>query len=435
MINFKIQPGGNLHGRVHVPGDKSISHRAVMLGSLAAGDSQIKGFLEGEDCLATLHAFEQMGVKIDRLAPSELVIHGVGLDGLKKPEQALDLANSGTGMRLLAGILAGQTFDSVLTGDSSLQKRPMARIAEPLRKMGAKIELRQGEFPPIQVFGGQKLKGIRYQMPIPSAQVKSCLLLAGLYAKGKTVISEPAPTRDHTERMLEAFGCEVGRKNSTVVVKGGSQLSPAKIYVPGDISSAAFFIVGACIASGSDVLLKHVGVNPNRIGILNILSLMGADFDILNENLIGNEPVADIRVRSSKLVGIEIPIEQVPLAIDEFPALFIAAACAKGTTTLRKAEELRVKESDRIHIMAEGLKALGIFAESLPDGIRIKGGRIKGGTVKSAGDHRIAMAFAMAGLVAESEVIVEDCANVATSFPGFVELAKNSGLKIVIIRH
>lgn len=429
-INFTIQPGGQLQGRIRVPGDKSISHRSIMLGSLAKGQTQINGFLTSEDCLATMQAFQNMGVKIEGPLDEKITVHGAGLHGLIPPAQPLDLGNSGTSIRLLTGILAAQTFNSVLTGDESLQKRPMARVADPLNQMGAKVHLQTGGFPPIEITGGQPLKGIRYQMPVASAQVKSALLLAGLYAQGKTEITEPAATRDHTERMLEIFGADIERNNSTITVSSGKELMATKIQVPADISSAAFFMVGACIAAGSDVLLKHVGTNPCRTGVINILSLMGADFEIRNERMFNNEPIADIRVRSSKLIGVDIPFDQVPLAIDEFPALFIAAACAQGVTTLRKAEELRVKESDRIEGMAKGLRALGIHVETMPDGIRIEGGRIQGGKVNSYGDHRIAMSFAIAGLVASGEIIIEDCSNVATSFPNFIELAKNAGLKI-----
>lgn len=430
QINYRVTPGGNLQGRIRVPGDKSISHRAIMLGALADGTTEIKGFLAGEDCLATMHAFQAMGVQIQKTANDNVLVQGVGLHGLRKPLSALDLGNSGTAIRLLSGILAGQSFDSVLTGDASLRKRPMTRITEPLTLMGASIQLASGGVPPISIAGGHSLHGIHYQMPMASAQVKSCVLLAGLYAQGETAVTEPAATRDHTERMLEAFGVNIQQRNGTVIIKVPKQLNANKIYVPADISSAAFFMVGACIAPGSDIFLKHVGVNPNRMGVINILSLMGANFEICNERIFNNEPIADIHVRSSQLHGIEIPISQVPLAIDEFPALFIAAACAKGTTILKKAEELRVKESDRLQVMAEGLQKLGIQAEALPDGIRIEGGKIQGGTVNSAGDHRIAMSFAIAGLVAQAPIVIEDCANVATSFPNFVELAAHAGLKI-----
>lgn len=430
-LTFKIQPGGQLSGRIRVPGDKSISHRGIMLGAIANGTTTIKGFLTGDDCLATLNAFRNLGVKIELAQTGEVRVHGVGLYGLEPPTQALDLGNSGTSMRLLSGILAAQDFNSVLTGDASLCKRPMARIADPLVKMGAKITLQQGGVPPIEITAVEKLKAIQYRMPIASAQVKSCLLLAGLYAEGETSIIEPAPSRDHTERMLEAFGIAVQRQNSTVSIAGGVELAGTTVYVPADISSAAFFMVGACIAAGSEIVLQQVGMNRYRTGVINILSLMGADFEIMNEHYVNSEPVADIQIHGSKLRGIEIPFDQVPLAIDEFPAIFIAAACAKGVTTLRQAQELRVKESDRLQVMAEGLQTLGIQVEVLPDGIRIEGGKFKGGRVNAHGDHRIAMSFAMAGLVAQEEIIIEDCANVATSFPNFVTLAKDAGLEII----
>lgn len=430
LKNYEILPGGHLTGVIQVPGDKSISHRAIMLGAIAEGQTHISGFLEGADCLATLQAFRTLGVNITDPNEGKVRIEGVGLTGLKAPMEPLDLGNSGTSMRLLTGILAGQKFDSILTGDASLQKRPMARIAVPLQEMGAQITLQAGNVPPIYIKGNQTLKGIHYQMPMPSAQVKSCLLLAGLYAEGETRVTEPALTRDHTERMLGAFGVEVKTKGSMISIEGGQSLLGTQIKVPADISSAAFFMVGASIATGSNILLKNVGINPCRSGVLNILSLMGADFEILNSRFLGLEPVADIRFKSSALMGIEIPIGQVPLAIDEFPALFIAAACAKGVTTLRKAEELRVKESDRIQVMAEGLQTLGIKAQVLADGIQIEGGKIKGGTINSYGDHRIAMAFAMAGLVAAESIIIQDCANVDTSFPDFAKMAQQSGVNL-----
>lgn len=429
-ISYKVQPGGQLKGRIQVPGDKSISHRAVMLGALANGVTHISGFLTGEDCIATLRAFQQMGVKIDGPHSGKVTVHGVSMQGLKAPQQMLDLGNSGTSMRLLTGILAAQNFDSVLTGDASLRKRPMLRIAKPLEQMGAKINLQPEGTPPIEIFGKQNLHGINYQMPVASAQVKSCLLLAGLYAQGETIISEPAPTRDHTERMLETFGYKVQRKNFSISVKGGGKLTATNITIPGDISSAAFFIAGACVAPESDILIKNIGINPSRIGIINILRLMGANIIIDNEKLLGAEPVGNIHIKYNKLKGISIPLDQVPLAIDEFPAIFIVAACAEGVTTLHGAAELRVKESDRIQTMAEGLKILGIETEIFPDGIQITGGKIIGGKVKALGDHRVAMSFAISALSAKNEVIIEDCANVATSFPGFVELARRAGLDI-----
>jgi 3-phosphoshikimate 1-carboxyvinyltransferase len=430
-VKFHVQSGGCLQGACRVPGDKSISHRSIMLGSLAEGVTDVEGFLEGEDALATLQAFRDMGVRIEGPEQGRVHIHGVGLHGLAAPNATLDLGNSGTSMRLLSGILAGQSFDAVMTGDASLSQRPMERVAKPLRSMGAVIET-TGEkgTPPVTVRGKQTLQGMHYEMPVASAQVKSGVLLAGLYARGETSVTEPAPTRDHTERMLRGFGYEVKVEGATVRLQGGGTLRGTRIDVPADISSAAFFLVGASIASGSEVTLQHVGVNPTRTGVIDILKLMGANIELLNEREVGGEPVADIRVRASLLRGIDIPESLVPLAIDEFPALFIAAACATGTTTLRGAEELRVKESDRIQVMADGLTVLGIRNTPTPDGIIIEGGQLGSGTVVSHGDHRIAMSFAMGALRASGSITIEDCANVATSFPGFVELASGAGLKI-----
>lgn len=432
-MKFLVQPGGELHGLFRVPGDKSISHRSIMLGSLADGITDVEGFLEGDDALATLQAFRDMGVNIEGPEQGRVRIHGVGLHGLKKPHRPLDLGNSGTSMRLLSGLLAGQAFDVVMVGDESLSKRPMERVAKPLRMMGAVIET-TGEkgTPPITVRGGNQLHGIHYDMPVASAQVKSGILLAGLYANGETSVTEPAPTRDHTERMLNGFGYPVISDGATARLTGGDKLTATKIDVPADISSAAFFMVGASIAEGSDITIQHVGINPTRTGIIDILKLMGANIELLNRREVGGEPVADIRVRSARLHGIDIPEALVPLAIDEFPALFIAASCATGKTVLRGAEELRVKESDRIQVMADGLHILGISAEPTPDGIIIDGGRIGTGTVVSHGDHRIAMSFAMAALRAQGAIAIQDCANVATSFPGFVDLAAGAGLKIRI---
>ena len=434
-IDYIVQPGGKLTGRIRVPGDKSISHRSVMLGSLAEGTTRVTGLLEGEDVLSTLGAFRAMGVLAEGPDHGKLVIHGVGLHGLKAPKQALDMGNSGTAMRLMAGILAGQAFDSELIGDESLSKRPMKRVSDPLGAMGAVIATAEGGRPPLRIAGGRKLRGIDYQMPVASAQVKSCLLLAGLYADGETSVTEPAPTRDHTERMLSGFGYAVETQNARVSVQGGGRLKARDIDVPADISSATFFLVGASIAPGSDIVLEHVGVNPTRIGVINILKLMGANLELLNPREAGGEPVADIRVRAAPLRGIRIPEDQVPLAIDEFPALFIAAACAQGETVLTGAHELRVKESDRIAVMAQGLKHLGIAARETPDGIVIQGGRLQGGEVDSHGDHRIAMSFAVAALAASGPITVRDCKNVDTSFPGFAELAARAGLAIQTLKN
>jgi 3-phosphoshikimate 1-carboxyvinyltransferase len=433
-LQFVVAAGGTLQGNLRVPGDKSISHRSIMLGSLAEGITEVTGFLEGEDALATLQAFRDMGVVIEGPKNGEVRIHGVGLHGLQAPPNALYVGNSGTSMRLLSGILSAQKFDTVMTGDASLSKRPMERIAKPLRTMGAVIQT-TGEkgTPPVSIKGNQPLKGITYDMPVASAQVKSGLLLASLWAEGETVITEPAPTRDHSERMLRGFGYDVKTEGSTIRIQGGGKLTATKIDVPADISSAAFFMVGASIAPNADVILEHVGINPTRIGVINILRAMGGDLTLLNEREVGGEPVADIRVRSAKLKGIQINEADVPLAIDEFPSLFIAAACAEGTTVLTGAEELRVKESDRIQVMADGLITLGINAQPTPDGMIIQGGQLGSGKVISHGDHRIAMSFAIAALRASGTIEIEDCANVATSFPLFVELARGAGLKISVV--
>jgi 3-phosphoshikimate 1-carboxyvinyltransferase len=415
---------------LRVPGDKSISHRAVMLGALAEGTTEVTGFLNGEDCLRTMQAFRAMGVRIEQRDETSLSILGAGLKGLRAPAGVLDLGNSGTSMRLMAGILAGQAFDSVLTGDDSLRRRPMKRVTVPLSQMGARIDTSGQGTAPLHIQGGQKLRGIEYVSPVASAQVKSCLLLAGLYAEGETAVSEPAPSRDHTERMLKGFGYAVRRENGRVSLSGGERLQAQPVAVPGDISSAAFFLVGAAIVPGSELVIESVGINPTRIGVIEILRLMGAEIETQNPRDASGEPVADVRVRGGNLCGIHIPEALVPLAIDEFPALFIAAACAEGETVLSGAEELRVKESDRIAVMAEGLRRAGIEADPTADGIRIQGGRLGGGRIDSHGDHRVAMAFAMAGLRATEPLLVEDCANVNTSFPGFAALAARAGLAI-----
>jgi len=439
-MKYIVQGGLNndrLQGTVRVPGDKSISHRSIMFGSLAEGTSHISGFLEGEDSLNTLRAFQAMGVNIIGPSNGKVTIQGVGMHGLQPPSHALDLGNSGTSMRLLAGLLAGQIFDVELIGDVSLSKRPMKRVTDPLTEMGARIETAEGGKPPLKIFGNQKLYGFSYQMPMASAQVKSCCLLAGLYAQGKTCVTEPATTRDHTERMLNAFGCKVEVINDedgkTVCITGPSKLIATDIDVPADISSAAFFMVGASIAPGSDIVLQHVGINPTRTGVIDILQLMGADITLTNQQEVGGEPVADIHVKSAKLKGVHIPEDLVPLAIDEFPVLFVAAACADGETVVTGAEELRVKESDRIQVMADGLQALGIDAQATTDGMIIQGGQLGSGTVHSHDDHRIAMAFTMAALCAKGEIQIDDCDNVNTSFPGFAELAASCGVSIQVI--
>ncbi|MHC2147777.1 bifunctional prephenate dehydrogenase/3-phosphoshikimate 1-carboxyvinyltransferase [Pseudomonas sp. 210_17 TE3656] len=427
---FLANPGGQLSGRIRVPGDKSISHRSIMLGSLAEGTTEVEGFLEGEDALATLQAFRDMGVVIEGPHHGRVTIHGVGLNGLQPPPGPIYLGNSGTSMRLLSGLLAAQPFDTVLTGDASLSKRPMNRVANPLREMGAVIETAAEGRPPMTIRGGHVLKALTYTLPMASAQVKSCLLLAGLYAEGKTTVTEPAPTRDHTERMLRGFGYSVNVDGPTASLESGGKLTATHIEVPADISSAAFFLVAASIAEGSELVLEHVGINPTRTGVIDILKLMGGDITLENQREVGGEPVADLRVRGAKLKGIEIPEHLVPLAIDEFPVLFVAAACAEGRTVLRGAEELRVKESDRIQVMADGLLTLGVKCEPTPDGIIIDGGPIGGGEVHGHGDHRIAMAFSVASLRASAPIRIHDCANVATSFPNFLALCAEVGIRV-----
>lgn len=436
--SFRAAPGGRLSGSLRVPGDKSISHRSIMLGAIADGVTRVSGFLEGADALSTMNAFRALGVTIEGPADGRVVVHGVGLHGLRQAAGPLDCGNAGTAMRLMMGLLAGQRFESTLIGDESLSKRPMRRVADPLALMGARIETRDGR-PPVRILPCERLTGIRYEMPMASAQVKSALLLAGLYAEGETAVIEPAPTRDHTERMLGGFGVRVVRDGAAASLVGGQPLRATAIDVPADISSAAFFLVGAAISPGSDLRLEHVGMNPTRTGVIDILRLMGADIAVENPREVGGEPVADLRVRGGALRGIEVPGELVPLAIDEFPALFVAAACAEGRTVVTGAEELRVKESDRIAVMADGLRALGVSAEPTPDGIVIegRGGEARvfgGGEIATHHDHRIAMSFAIAALRAGGTISIRDTDVVATSFPGFVALARGAGLDIEEIR-
>jgi 3-phosphoshikimate 1-carboxyvinyltransferase len=429
MRDFIVRPCTGIAGQLRVPGDKSISHRALMLGAIASGTTRITGFLEGEDCLATLRAVTALGAKVERPAAAEVNIEGVGLGGLKAPASVLDMGNAGTAMRLFMGLMAGQSFDVELVGDASLMRRPMERVAQPLREMGARIDTRDGR-PPVRIHGGARLRGIRYALPVASAQVKSALLLAGLFAEGPTTVIEPAVTRDHTERMLQNFGVAVSARGGTVTLQPPQRLEAAPVEVPGDFSSAAFFIVAACIGARAPVLIEGVGVNPTRAGLLEMLALMGADLRLVNHRSAGAEPVADIEVRPAPLRGIEVPERLVPIAIDEFPAFFVAAACARGETRVTGAEELRVKESDRIAVMASGLAALGVRHEVLPDGLAIEGGPIDGGSVDSHGDHRVAMAFAVASLRATGAIEIRDVANVATSFPAFASLARTVGLHI-----
>jgi 3-phosphoshikimate 1-carboxyvinyltransferase len=431
--SYLVEPGSQLSGECLVPGDKSISHRALMFGAIAEGTTEIDGLLAGEDCLATAAAIRAMGVRVD--APQTdgdcWRVQGVGLRGLKRPPGSLDLGNSGTSMRLLTGLLCAQGFSSTLVGDESLMKRPMERVAVPLREMGARIKTNNGK-PPVNIERSQGLTGIHYVAPVASAQVKSAILLAGLYARGVTSVTEPAISRDHTERMFASFGVSVKRTGLTVEVSAPAGLRAARIAVPGDLSSAAFLMVGACLAGEKGVTLRKVGINPTRTGVIDILRKMGARIDVAALPCAkGAEPVADIRVVKCPLHGIDIVAEDVALAIDEFPILMVAAACANGRTTVSGAEELRVKESDRIRAVVEGLRALGAMVEEKPDGMVVNGGPLHGGVVDSHGDHRIAMAFAIAGLCASGPVRVLNTANVSTSFPGFVNLVRDMGMQIV----
>ena len=430
---YIVQPGQSVSGVITVPGDKSISHRAVMLGSIADGETRVHGFLESEDCLATLAACKAMGVEVAASADGSLVIRGAGRDGLHAAAGALDLGNSGTGLRLLMGLLAGQSFDSVLTGDASLRRRPMERVAAPLRAMGARIATEQGGAP-VRISGGARLHGIDYRLPVASAQIKSALLLAALGADGRTTLESPGPSRDHTERMLRAMGAavETDEARHRVSLNGPCRLTGGRIDVPGDLSSAAFFIVAGCIGARDSIEIRNVGVNPTRTGILDALAAMGARIELRNQRLQAAEPVADILVHRSALKGIVIPPELVPLAIDELPVLFVAAAFADGQTTVTAAEELRHKESDRIHVMAQALSAVGIGVRERPDGMTIDGGTVSGGTIDTAGDHRIAMAFAVAALGSTGPITIIDTAPVSTSFPGFVGTAASAGLELAV---
>lgn len=423
--------GQPLQGSLTIPGDKSVSHRSVMFAALADGTSHIEGFLEGEDTRATARIFSQLGVRIETPSPSQRIVHGVGIDGLKAPQAPLDCGNAGTGMRLLAGLLAGQAFDCTLIGDESLSGRPMRRVTGPLSQMGARIDTQDDGTPPLHVHGGQALHGIDFASPVASAQVKSAVLLAGLYAQGETSVTEPHPTRDYTERMLSAFGVDIAFSPGKARLRGGQRLRATDIVVPADFSSAAFYLVAASIIPGSELHLKQVGLNPRRTGLLHALRLMGADISEENPAEQGGEPVADLVVRYAPLKGARIPEELVPDMIDEFPALFVAAAAAEGQTVVSGAAELRVKESDRLAAMATGLRALGMQVDETEDGATLHGGvRLGSGTIESHGDHRIAMAFAIAGQISDGEVRINDIANVATSFPDFDGLARSAGFNL-----
>jgi 3-phosphoshikimate 1-carboxyvinyltransferase len=429
-----VAPGGTVAGTFTVPGDKSISHRALMLGALAHGETRISGFLDGEDCLATLRALSALGVRIERPQATALRVYGSGAAGLSAARAPLDMGNAGTAMRLMIGLLAPQTFDSTLIGDASLMRRPMERVAEPLRRMGARIDTQSGR-PPVVIHGSPQLHGIDYTLPVASAQVKSALLLAALAARGATRITEPAPSRDHTERMLRAFGAHLEQQGRTLLLEGGQALRATALEVPADFSSAAFFLVAGALAAERPLLLTHIGVNPTRTGLLELLRLMGADIRVHpRSGAAEGEPVADLEVRRSALRGITVPERLVPLAIDELPVFFVAAACASGESVVRGAQELRVKESDRLAAMAAGLAVLGVEHELLADGLRICGAAsLSGGTIDSHGDHRIAMAFAVAALHARAPIVIEDVANVATSFPGFEQCARQAGLGLEIL--
>jgi len=434
-----VGPGRALTGRLRVPGDKSVSHRAIMLASLAEGVSRIDGFLEGEDTRATAAVFERLGVRIDAPSPQSRIVHGVGLRGLRGSDAPLDCGNAGTGMRLLAGVLAGQAFDSTLFGDASLSKRPMRRVIDPLALMGARIESEAGGLPPLRIRGGCALRGIEYTLPVASAQVKSALLLAGLYAEGDTLVREPHPTRDYTERMLSAFGWPIEFEPGYARLRGGAgtrhALRATDVHVPADFSSAAFFLVAASVIPGSELILEAVGMNPRRTGLLHALRAMGADIEERHARKAGGEAVADLHVRAAPLRGIAVPEAIVPDMIDEFPALFVAAACAEGATTITGAAELRVKESDRLASMSAALRALGIQVEETADGATIHGGVFaidadRPVSIDSHGDHRIAMAAAIAGQRCAREFAIADIANVATSFPGFDTLAREAGFAL-----
>lgn len=431
-VDYAVTPGGSLQGRLRVPGDKSITHRALMLGAVAEGTTEIEGFLDGADCLNTLAAIRAMGVQVEAGSPNNLKVHGRGLHGLQAPPAPFDCGNSGTAMRLLMGLLAGQGFETTLVGDESLSRRPMQRVIDPLTAMGARIES-HGGMAPVTIRAVSPLAPARHVLKVASAQLKSALLLAGLYADGYTWIKEPGPSRDHTERMLHSFGVHLIRESGWLGINGGETLHATRIEVPADLSSAAFFLAGAAMTPGSDLTLENVGVNATRDGVIRILRLMGAHIEIRHSRLGGGEPAADINVKGGRLRGIEITPELVTLAIDDIPAVLIAAACAEGTTRVNGAAELRVKESDRLQAMQAGLATLGVKVESMPDGIDVIGtAHLKGGDIQSFGDHRIAMAFTMAGLRAEGPVRVRDCANVDTSFPGFAEMAKSAGLQISV---
>jgi 3-phosphoshikimate 1-carboxyvinyltransferase len=424
-----VEPSALASGKVTVPGDKSISHRALMLGAIARGQTRVSGFLNGEDCLATLAALRDMGVAIEQSSDTDLIIQGCGSVGLQPPSGPLNMGNSGTAMRLFAGLLSGQSFTSKLVGDASLSQRPMTRVIDPLKEMGAKIYSADG-WPPLEIHGGEALTGIIYRLPVASAQVKSALLLAGLNAEGETSIVEPAITRDHTERMMRSMGAAMSVGETQIIMPGKQVLRGTEIAVPADLSSAAFIVLAALVAQDCEVVITNLGVNATRTGALDILRDMGADIGLDNVRLYGEEPVADLIVRSSNLTGIDVDPELVSRTIDEFPMLFVAAACARGKTTFSGIAELRLKESDRIAVMAEGLRKLGATVDETNDGAVVHGAMLTAGRINSHGDHRVAMAFAVASTVAKGPVRIEDTGAVATSFPGFVDCLRDLGISI-----
>lgn len=429
-MHFTVQPSPLTGGIIDVPGDKSISHRALMLNAIADGTARISGFLAGSDCLCTMAALQAMGIVIEREDETTIIVHGKGLHGLRTPQDALDMGNSGTAMRLFSGLLSGQSFASVLRGDASLSARPMHRVIKPLALMGACIDSSDGK-PPLRIHGKRKLRGIKYDLPVASAQVKSSVLLAGLYAEDMTSVREPAVTRDHTERMLQAMGAKVVRSDGIVSLQGGAALQAINVEVPADLSSAAFPLVAALVAKDCEVVVHNVGINPTRTGVLDILRLMGADIQLNNAKQLGGEPVADITARSSTLTGIEVDPALVSLAIDEFPLLFAVAAVARGNTRFSGIAELRLKESDRIGAMARGLAELGIEVDASEDAAVVKGGLLTGGTVNSFGDHRIAMAFASVASRAAEAITISNTEAVGTSFPGFVACLRAIGVNIM----
>ena len=416
---MNIQRSNGLKGEVKIPGDKSISHRAVMLGALAKGTTKITDFLQGADCLSTMECFRRMGIQIQNTS-GEVLVHGQGLHGLAAPSDLLNVGNSGTTIRLLSGILAPQPFSATLTGDASIQKRPMKRVMEPLSQMGAKIESLSGNgCAPLRI-SGTPLKGIHYKTPVASAQVKSCILFAGMYADGATTVKEPVLSRDHSERMLEHFGARLTREGTAVTIQPEPQLAAKEIPVPGDISSAAYFIAAAALVPHSEILIRNVGINPTRSGMLEVCRAMDADIQYLNERDDSGEPTADLLVRSSSLKGTVIEGAVIPALIDELPVLAVMAAFAKGETIIRNAEELKVKESDRIAVMVENLSAMGADITGTPDGMIIRGGpALHGAEIHTYKDHRIAMSFAVAALAAEGTTHIEDADCVNISYPDF----------------